>query len=285
MTEKYPSRWLSVAVSSALALVLSACATSGAPLPARTTSASEFESPSLPAGRDLVTQSDESDLRRRARIRLELATAYYARGELKTALDEVKQVLAIDDRFADAMELRGLIYDLLNEPALAEESFRRASQMDPRNGSVLHNYGWFLCRKGQFDKADPLFARAAELPSTVSPAKTMLVRGVCQSLGGRMADAEKTLARAYELDPSNPATAFNLSRVLFANGNVERARFYIRRVNNVPDQANPESLWLGIRIEQKLNNVAERDELAAALRSKFPSSREVTALELGRFDE
>jgi type IV pilus assembly protein PilF len=68
-------------------------------------------------------------------------------------------------------------------------------------------------------------------------------------------------------------------------GEAQRARFYIRRVNNVPEQANAESLWLGIRIENKLGNVSERDELASALRSRFGSSREATALELGRFDE
>jgi len=271
----------------ALVLLLVGCAQPGGLSPRSSVAgdANEFRPSSGSAGRDIATQSDETEQRRRARIRLELAAAYYTRGDLKTALDEVKQVLAQDDSFSDAMELRGLIYDLMGEQALADDSFRRAAQMDLRNGSVLHNHGWFLCRNQRYAEADALFDRALNLPSSVIPAKTMLVKGVCQMRNGRMVEAEKTLVRAYELDPSNPAAAFNLARSLYANGKFERARFYIRRVNNVPEQANPESLWLGIRIEQKLHNTAEREELATLLRSKFPNAREVTALELGRFDD
>ena len=39
--------------------------------------------------RDLVTESDESDSARRARIRTELAAAYFGQGQYVTALDEV----------------------------------------------------------------------------------------------------------------------------------------------------------------------------------------------------
>lgn len=234
---------------------------------------------------DLTTDSDESPLRKRARIRLELATAYFARGEMRTALDEVKQVLAIDGNFSEGLELRGLIYDALKEPSLADDSFKRALQANPRNGSAMHNYGWFLCRNKEFDQADAMFERAQQQGFSVSVAKTLLVRGVCQIESGKVALAEKTIARAYERDPSSAVTAYNLARVLMMQGEALRARFYIRRVNNVPEQANPESLWLGIRIENKLGNAAERDELASALRSRFAGSREATALELGRFDE
>lgn len=260
-----------------------------------TASAQNFGSPDSPTSstvrstrggqQDITTASDESDVRRRARIRLELASAYFSRGDLRTALDEVKQVLAIDGDFSDALELRALIYDALNEPALADESFAKAIQADPRNGSVLHNHGWYLCRKQQYARADEQFAKALQQSLSVFPAKTLLARGVCQNMAGQVEAAGKTLLRSYELDPTNPATAFNLARVLMVQGDLQRARFYIRRVNGVPEQANPESLWLGIRIEQKLGNMTERDELAASLRSRFPSAREVTALELGRFDE
>jgi type IV pilus assembly protein PilF len=234
---------------------------------------------------DLTTASDETPLRKRARIRLELATAYFSKGDLRTALDEVKQVLSIDSNFSEALELRGLVYDALQEPALAEESFNRALQANPRNGSAMHNFGWFLCRKKDYEQADAMFGRAQQQGFSVPTAKTLLVRGVCQIEAGKVALAEKTIARSYELDPSSAVTAYNLARVLMLQGEAQRARFYIRRVNNVPEQANAESLWLGIRIENKLGNVSERDELASALRSRFGSSREATALELGRFDE
>lgn len=266
-------------------LVLGALTLSSLPVWSQSGLDEPVNSRSAGGRQDLTTSSDESPLRKRARIRLELATAYFSRGEMRTALDEVKQVLAIDANFSEALELRGLIYDALQEPSLADDSFNRALQANPRNGSAMHNYGWYLCRKKQFDQADAMFERAQQQGFSVSAAKTLLVRGVCQIESGKVALAEKTIARSYELDPSSAVTAYNLARVLMMQGEALRARFYIRRVNNVPEQANAESLWLGIRIENKLGNVAERDELANALRSRFGSSREATSLELGRFDE
>lgn len=237
------------------------------------------------ASGDLETSSDDSDVRRRARIRLELASAYYAQGQLTTALDEIKQALVIDPRFSDAFDLRGLIYNSLGESAKAEDSYKRAIELDPRNGSAMHNYAWMLCGSQQYPAADALFEQAASFPQSVVLSKTLLARGVCQIRSGLFAEAEKTLIRSYELDPSSPATAFNLSFVLFRKGEYERARFYIRRVNNVPEQITSDSIWLGIRIENKLNNISGRDELSSILRSRFPNSKEAAALEAGRLDE
>ena len=234
---------------------------------------------------DVVTVSDESDERKRARIRLELATAYFAQGQLTTALDELKQVLAIDGRMSEAHELRGLIYSAMNEPALADESFKRAIQLDERNGSAIHNYAWWLCNKQRYPEADAMFERAANLPQSIPTSKTLMARGVCQVRAGLLPQAEKSLARSYELDAGNPATAYNLAAVLYRRGDYERARFYIRRVNNVPEQITAESIWLGVRVENRLGNMGGRNELAGILRSRFPNSRETTALELGRFDE
>src|SRR6185436_17742789 len=60
--------------------------------------------------KDRVTASDESEGSKRARVRMELAAAYYGRGQLTTALDEVKMAIASDLTNAAAFNLRGLIY-------------------------------------------------------------------------------------------------------------------------------------------------------------------------------
>ena len=59
---------------------------------------------------DIVTESDEPENRRRARIRLELASGYFEQGQTNVALDELKQALVADPGFADAYNLRGLVY-------------------------------------------------------------------------------------------------------------------------------------------------------------------------------
>ena len=238
-----------------------------------------------PERRDVVTASDQTDGERRARVRLELAIAYFGRGMNTTALDEVKQAITAKPDMAEAHSLRGLIYGALDEPQLAEDSFKRALSLAPRDGDVMHNYGWFLCQQQRFAEADAQFSQAVQSPTYRDTIRTLLAQGVCQARNNRLSEAERTLARAYELDPSNPATAVNLSEVLYKEGEYERARFYIRRVNTIENLSNAQTLWLAIRIEKKLAQNAQVQILGNQLRNRFPDAPETLLYEKGRFDE
>lgn len=238
------------------------------------------------AGRnDIATSSDDSEVRKRARIRLELATTYFAQGQYTTALDEAKQALGIDPTLAAVVELRALIYDAMGDQARADESFKQALSMEPHNASVLHNFAWSQCRRKAYARADALFDQAVKVPLAPTVPQSWLARGVCQIQAGQWSEAEVSLSRSYELDPSNPATTYNLAAALYHRGEFERARYYVRRVNVVATQVNAESLWLAARVEHKLGNPAGRDELGAQLRSRHAGSREATMFELGRFDD
>ena len=237
------------------------------------------------AGRDIPTASDQTDTQRRARIRLELAAAYFAQGQFTTALDEVKQVLAIDSSLPDAHDLRGLIYAELKDDGLAEESFLRAIQLDTNNAGAMHNYGWFLCQRRRYAEAFTQFNRAIELPTYREVPRTLVAKGVCQANAGLLAEAEKTLSRAYQMDTGNPVAAMNLALVLYRQGEYERARFYVRRVNAVPELVNAETLWLAARIEHRLGNRGGVNEFGRELLQRFPQSREAANFERGRFDD
>ena len=121
---------------------------------------------------DLLTESDETAQRRRARIRIELASAYFQQGQSLVALDEIKQALTIDPTYTDAYNLRGLVYLRLNNLILAEDSFQRALALDPRDPDVAHNYGWLLCQQSKFEESFRYFFRALENPAYGLAAKT-----------------------------------------------------------------------------------------------------------------
>lgn len=237
------------------------------------------------AGREIKTDSDQTDLDRRAGIRLELAQGYFSRGQFTTALDELKLALQAKPDMREAVNLRGLIYAAMGDNQLAEEAFRRALVVYPNDPDTLHNYGWFMCQQQRWQTADSLFDQALAQSTYRAPARTLLAKGVCEARAGRMLIAEKTLSRAFELDPGSPAIAVNLAEVLFRNGEHERARFYVKRVNAQPEQANAQSLWLQLRIERKLGNAGGVDDLALQLRRKHPQSPETQLLDAGRFDE
>lgn len=235
-------------------------------------------------GKEIMTESDEPEGRKRARLRIELASGYYENGQTVVALDHIKQALQADPSFSPAYVLRGLVYMRLNEKAQAEESFRRAIEVNPQDADARHNYGWFLCQQGRHAEAIKSFDGALASPLYGGQAKTLMAKGVCQVRMGQLAEAERSLARSYELDASNPVAAYNLANLLFRRGDDNRAQFYIRRLNN-SEQANAESLWLGIRVERRLNNMQAAQQLALQLERRFPNSPEWAAHQRGAFND
>jgi type IV pilus assembly protein PilF len=233
---------------------------------------------------DMITDSDEPDQRRRARLRLELASGYFEQGQTKVALDEIKQSLATDPNFVDAYNLRGLVYMRLNEIPLAEDSFRRALNLNPRDANVAHNYGWLLCQQTRYSESFEFFGQAVANPTYTGKAKTLMAQGVCQISAGQLAEAEQSLRHSYELDAANPLTGYNLAGLLYRRGDWTRAQFYIRRLNN-SELANAQTLWLGIKTERQLNNQEAVLQLAAQLRKRFAQTPEAAAYERGSFNE
>jgi type IV pilus assembly protein PilF len=265
-----PRKWLACAgVAGVLLLALPGCASRGA---------------DAAASQDIITESDEPELRKRARIRMELAVGYFEQGQTNVALDELKQVIASDPTFPDAYNLRGLIYMRLNDMRQAEDSFRRAVSLNPRDSNVQHNYGWLLCQQGRYDESQRAFDAAMSNAVYTGRAKTLMAQGLCQARAGRTAEAEHSLARSLELDAGNPVTGYNLANLLYRRGEFKRAQFYIRRLNN-GELANSETLWLGIKVERHLNDDVAMKQLGEQLKKRFSQSREAAAYDRRAFDD
>ncbi|QCB48572.1 type IV pilus biogenesis/stability protein PilW [Hydrogenophaga sp. PAMC20947] len=257
-------------------LLLSACAGGGARGPSTTANGGSRAEP--------VTESDEPENTKRARLRVTLAANYFAEGQDKVALDEVKQALVAESNYAPAYVLRGMIYMRLNDDVRAEDSFKRALQINPRESDALHNYGWFLCSKARYAEGLRYFEAALANPLYGGRAKTQMTKGICETRDGQLAAAEASFVHAYELDAANPITGYNLAALLFKRKEDSRAQFYIRRLNN-SELANAESLWLGIKVEQRLKDTVAMAQLAQQLERRFPTSKEWALYQRGAFYE
>jgi type IV pilus assembly protein PilF len=233
---------------------------------------------------DLLTDSDEPVSRKRARIRLELASGYFELGQTTVALDELKQSIAIDANYSDAHQLKGLVYMRLSEPKLAEASFKRALDLSPKDANVMQNLGWLLCQESRFEESELYFARALSTSQYDQRAKTFRTLGLCRIKSGRLAEGGDSLRASYDIDPQNSVTAFNLASSLFQQSKFVGAQKYIRELNN-SDLANAESFWLGIKIERQLNNSSGMTQLATQMIKRFPKAKEINNYQRGAFDE
>lgn len=243
------------------------------------------DSGSVIDSRSIVPKAEnDTEERRRARIRLELAAGYYQQRNYSVALDELRQALTIDPDYAAAYGMLGLVYMELQEDGLADQSFRKALKMMPGNAELNNNYGWFLCRTSRAAESLPYFEKAAADPLYQTPARPLYNAGICLRQAGDEEQAIAYLHRAFQIDPANPVTLYNLADAYLARKDAERAQFYSQRLVR-SHQPTAQILWQALRIARLRNDSVEFESIAAQLRRGFPGSPEANLLAQGRFGD
>jgi type IV pilus assembly protein PilF len=240
-----------------------------------------------PASQDrMVSMNDgkpSGDPEESARVHTELAFAYFEKGQMAVALDEVKTALASKPSYFAAYNVLGLINMDLGENVKAEDAFRHALEIAPGDSDTLNNYGWFLCQTQRERQAIPAFMRALKNPLYATPAKPYLNAGICTEKIGDDATAEEYYRKAFSLDPANPGAMLHLAELYFKRNDLDKARFYADRLNKSYDPS-AQSLWLALRIERKAGDHGAEASFAAQLRRRFPDSAEYKRLSQGQFE-
>ncbi len=240
---------------------------------------------------ELPTSSDQTSSQKRAAIRLQLAIGYFQQRQMDAALDDVKQALQADPEYADAYGVRALIYMEMGETKLAEDNFNHALKLAPNNPDFQSNYGWFLCQNGRESKSIALFDAALTNRTYASPVKALNNAGMCSLKLKNAVAAERYFASAFQLDPSNPISNFNLAKLFYQRADFERAQFYISRLtkteNNTVNNSNltADVLWLAVKTAHKTGDILIETSLGTQLRRHHAASPEYAAYQRGAFDE
>ena len=230
-----------------------------------------------------TVSGDVGDPKNRARIHTELASAYFERGSVGVALEELRIATSADPNYAPAYNVLGLVHMDLRENDAAQRNFERALALAPNDPDVNNNYGWFLCRTDREQRSIPYFLAALKNPLYKTPARSYINAGLCSLKidGGR--DAAGYFELALRVEPDNPAALFNLASIRYQHGQLEAARGLIGRYNKLVDPT-AESLWLALRIERKLGDRGAENAHASQLRRRFSGSPEYQSLLKGQFE-
>ncbi len=253
---------------SAIVLLLAACA------------ATAPEGPRTDTG---TIVGEVGDPRNRARAHTELASAYFQRGNMGVALEELRIAAAADPGYAPAHSMLGLVYMELREEPLAAQSFERALRLSPNDGDINHNYGWFLCQTKREPDSIKYFLQAVRNPLYATPWRSYTAAGVCTLRTPDTKDAEQFFERALKMEPDEPAALLNLGQIRYQQGKMEEARRLVSRYNKLADPS-AQSLWLALKIERRSGARVAEQSYATQLRRRYPGSPEYQALQRGKFD-
>jgi type IV pilus assembly protein PilF len=242
--------------------------------------ASQSEGPTVDTG---TIVGEVSEPRNRARAHTDLAAAYFERGSMAVALEELRTATAADANYAPAHSMFGVVYMELKENQLAETSFERALRLSPNDPDINHNFGWFLCNTSREKESLKYFVQALRNPLYAAPWRSYSAAGVCSLKTGNAKDAEEFFLRALKLEPDDTPSLIKLGEIRYRQGNIDEARRLVSRYNKLR-APSAESLWLALRIERRLGERVAEQSYAIQLRRRFPSSAEYRALQKGQYD-
>jgi len=135
----------------------------------------------------------------------------------REARHEAARALELDPRSPLGQAARASVELVLDrDMAAAEQSFRRAIELDPTIPSVRRRYGYLLAVNGRFREAVSHTRAAAELAPTSS--STFADLGWVELLAGDAAAAQRDLREALRLDPANGGATMSLVKCLDAAG-------------------------------------------------------------------
>lgn len=216
--------------------------------------------------------------REAAKLQVQLAQEYLKTGRLDVARDRLKRALEIDPYSPEAHTVSGFLNETIGDPMKAELHYRRATELQPKDGNMANNFANFLCRQNRFSESELVFRRAIADPYYKTPEVALTNAGMCAKSAGDLEQAEAYLRQALERRPDYSPALFPMARVLHERGDHMRARAFLQRYEST-ETASAEALLLGVRIEQALGDQSSAEEYRRRLQNAYPRSSEAQSLE------
>lgn len=229
------------------------------------------------SSRPTPTPSSE---REAAEYNMQLGISYLRQNNLQVAQQKLEKALEQEPGLATAHTALGIVFERLEDPAGAERHYRRAVDLDSSDPDSLNALAVFTCSYKQKPvDALKLFDRAIAIPLSVKSANRPMLytnAGTCAKRVD-LARSEAYLRGALAQDSQFPDALFQLADVMLERGNALQARGFLERYL-VRTKASPAALWLGVRIEQALNDSSAAAEYGEKLRREFPEAVETRLL-------
>ena len=202
-----------------------------------------------------------------------LGAKYYQNGSYEIARQRLERALELDPKMAEAHYTLALTHEQLGNPQRATEHYKQAVRVDPKSYDARNPYAVFLCRQRRFDDAVKQFERALKIPSHDTSHVIYTNAGACMTQKPDFEQAELYFRSALKERPKHGEALIQMAALQFKKKECLQSRAFLQRflANNT---TSPGVLYLGVQVEECLeNNRAETDYMNQLL-SEFPDSPE-----------
>lgn len=214
---------------------------------------------------------------RAAEINLELGIEHLRKGNLQQAKEKIDKSLEQNPRYGRAHLIAGMLYNRLGDESKAESHFERAIALEPKNPEFKNNYAVYLCQQKKYARGEKIALEAAADQLYKTPEVAFLNAGNCALGAGDLKRAEDNLRKSLAAKPRFGEALLQMADLEYRQTEYMSARAFLERYLEV-GRTNPETLWLGVRIERGLGNQAQAQHYAQRLKSEYPSAAQTKEL-------
>ncbi|MCL1037848.1 type IV pilus biogenesis/stability protein PilW [Shewanella submarina] len=225
------------------------------------------------SGTDIQVQERKFDKVSAARERIQLGLTYLQRGNSEQAKYNLDRALSHAPDLEDAHIAMAYYYQTVGDLRRAESAYQGAVNTRNPSGDALNNFGVFLCQQEKYEQAEKMFLAAIDTQEYTRTGSSYENLGICSRKAGHIEKAKQYFESALKYEPRRASTMMELILLSLEQNDFSDARQELARYHRVvPESA--QSLALGIKIEQGLNDPEAVKRYGIRLLAKFPASEQ-----------
>ncbi len=191
-----------------------------------------------------------------AEARIKLGVGYLQQQQFIKARQNFEKALLHAPHYYRSQLSMAYYYEKVGDNSKAASHYHKALRDNPRNGNVMNNYGTFLCKQGDYDKADQLFARAINQPYYYLVSASYENAGFCALKNKQLEKAHQYFEKAVAHQPLRPKSTLQLAAI-----EVQQEHFTQARVRLLKFHQRYGYTYSSLKIAAELENKAGNQSL------------------------
>lgn len=217
--------------------------------------------------------ADAKNERLAAGYNVQLGMGYLQQGNVQRAKVKLLQALKQAPDWPPALDAMGYFLEKTGEAKQAYSYYARSLDLAPQDGSVLNNYGTYLCRQKKYKQAEAYFMAAIKDPNYITTAEAYENAGLCALEMPNESKAAYYFKKALLQDPQRLSVVGELAKLCF------KQQQYLPTIQYVDtylalSKGNPNIIFLGYQAALNINDPVAASRYASLLKNNYPGTSE-----------
>ncbi|KTD62741.1 type IV pilus biogenesis/stability protein PilW [Legionella shakespearei] len=217
------------------------------------------------------TGNKKTDLSKAASYNVQLGLGYLKQGDRPRAKRKLLTAMEQEPESADVNAAMAYYFEQTSELEEAKKYYVKAIALSGSSGAQLNNYGTFLCRQGDYKKAESYFLKAVKDVKYVHTSGAYENAGLCALEVPDIEKARLYFNNALNQDPSRRVSLYELAKLESKAGNDEKALLLVQQH---PDLVLNDRIFLSFAksLAEKNGNQTLAAEYESSLKKMEPTT-------------